>query len=441
MYDGAAVSAERVARSLLRLQSGGGFAAQHREPGVGLWIDVEGVGRCELPLTEATLAALLAHAVPSPFGYRDETRHDPSVRDGWEIPGTKVALDERAWAARFARGFGDIVEGLGLPSTTKVTPVLQKLVIYGPGQFFAPHRDSQTHPGTAGTLVVVLPSAHRGGDVVVTHAGRQVTVSTAKDASAGYVSFLGFFADCLHEVRPVDSGHRVALTYALEVEPQELPGFAGELADLEQSVQTFLSDEDDERPWLVYLLDHQYAEQSLDWSRLKNGDRVRSTALLEVADKLGCDCFLALADVREAYELSEEDADDEDDEDDRTYVDERALPSPAPDRQDDPRDVGPLSIVRPPPETGMLGALVERELALGSWIDRAGQPCCGTTEGPDRQCVVTTIVADERTPYESSSEPWTGNEGGSAEKWYHLAAVVLIPRGSELCAEVSRRLE
>lgn len=408
----------------MRLQSGGRCVARHREPGVGLWIDVAGVGRCALPLTEARITEMLAHATPSSFGYRDETRRDPAVRDGWEIPGDEVALDERAWAARFARGFAEIVEGLGLPSGTQVTPVLQKLVVYGPGQFFAPHRDSQKTPGTAGTLVVVLPSTHRGGDLVVTHAGRHDTVSTASDASAGYVSFVGFYADCVHEVLEVQKGHRVALTYALEVEAHELPEAAADLADLKQSLQSFFSHEDDEdaRPWLVYLLDHQYSEQSLDWSRLKNGDRVRATALLEVAEQLGCDCFLALADVREAYELHEEEEDDDEGEADEYICEEEQGPGVTED-------------------TAMIGSLTERELSLTMWIDRRGEPCRGTSDGPDRDCVVTTLAIDQRTPYETNAEPWTGNEGGSAEKWYHQTALVVIPRESALHDEVVQQGE
>lgn len=400
--------ADRVARSLLRLGTAGGIVAHHREPGVGLWIEVDGVGRCEFPLAKERIVQLLAHAVPSPFGYRDETRHDTSVRDGWEISGAKVHLDERAWAARFSRGVADIVERLAFPSATKVTPVLQKLLVYEPGQFFARHRDSQKHPGTAGTLVVVLPASHRGGDVVVSHAGHETTVSTAKDASANYLSFFGFYADCVHEVRPVEEGYRVVLTYTLEAEPDDLPGFTGDLGDLKQSLQQFFSEG---HPWLVDVLDHQYSEQSLDWSRLKNGDRLRSAALLALADQLGCDCFLALADVHEEYDLISEE--EEEDDDGSTRSDDDAY-------------------------EGMLGALVERELSLTAWIDRRGRPCRGTEECPQRECVVTTIEFDRRTPYEASHEPWTGNEGGSAEKWYRQAALVIIPRATSLHSEVAR---
>jgi hypothetical protein len=437
------VGTERLRRSLLRLGGPGQIAAYHREPAVGLGIEVAGVGRCDFPLTEGRVVELIAQAEPSTFGYRDETRRDASVRDSWEIPAAELRLDD-AWSRRFLRGLEEIVEGLGLPSTDVVEPVLHKLLVYGPGQFFAPHRDSQKEPGTAATLVVVLPSPHRGGEVVISHAGRQQTIAAAPDANANYLAFSGFYADCLHETRPVESGYRVALTYALEVEAEALPDFGDGsdvgLADLEQSLRSCFSEDDDEGeglPWLVYLLDHQYSEQSIDWSRLKNADRTRAAALSEVAEHLGYACFLALADVHEAYEYdeSEEDGDDEgDDEDDAALGQASVPPSPALDRNDDCGDDESEIGAHDSDASGfeLAGALLEREVTLTAWIDRRGRPCPGTDDAGDLECVVTTVDSHRRAGSETHCEPWTGNEGGTAEMWYQQAALVVVPRDSEL---------
>jgi predicted 2-oxoglutarate/Fe(II)-dependent dioxygenase YbiX len=65
-----------------------------------------------------------------------------------------------------------------------------------------------------GTLVIVLPSAHCGGELIIRHAGRETTV----DLSGGEVSelaFAAFYADCEHEVRPITQGSRVCLAYNL----------------------------------------------------------------------------------------------------------------------------------------------------------------------------------------------------------------------------------
>src|SRR5207249_2848272 len=80
--------------------------------------------------------------------------------------------------------------------------------------FFVAHRDTEKEEGMFGTLVIVLPALHRGGELVVKHSGREVTV----DLSSKEVSDLGlvaFYADCEHEVRPITEGHRVCLIYNL----------------------------------------------------------------------------------------------------------------------------------------------------------------------------------------------------------------------------------
>ena len=383
---------------LRRLPVVGRIAAQHREPAMGLGFGADGVGQCAFPLTDDRIRALLEHAIASPFGYRDETRQDASVRDSWEIPGEKLHVADLIASSRFERALTTMTQAQGFPEGA-VTPVLQKLVIYEPKQFFAPHRDSQKTPGTAATLVVVLPTSHVGGDVLVSHGGHQVRLSSAADSSAGYLAFLGFYADCLHETRPVETGYRVALTFALEVQPNSFSSFDEGETQLARSLQRFLVDQ----PWLVYLLDHQYAEQSLDWSRLKNADRVRSDALLQAAEAVECDCFLALADVHESCELIS----DENDEDES--------------------------------ELGFEGAVLERELTLSAWVDRRGQPSRGSEQAADDSCIVVTNVDSlGRSPYETSAEPWTGNEGGTAEKWYHHAALVVIKRGTSLHAEVTQ---
>src|SRR6266511_5873916 len=48
---------------------------------------------------------------------------------------------------------------------------------------------------------------------------------------------------------------------------------------------------------LVYLLDHEYTERGLDFARLKGKDRQRVSALLGTAERLGCEAYLALAEV------------------------------------------------------------------------------------------------------------------------------------------------
>jgi len=395
---------DRLRRSLLRMQdAGASFAATHKEPALGLSLEVDGVGACPLPLSDERITALLQQAEPSLFGHRDQTLRDQSVRRSWEIPGERVTLDERAWGARFERGLGQVLESLAVDPEGRPAATLEKLLIYEEGDFFAPHRDSEKDPSMWGTLVVVLPTRHRGGEVVLSHGGRTFEWTPAADAGAGYLGFLGFFADCLHTVRPVESGQRVALTWSLRSSATDLPDAGDGLADLRQSLGPVV--EDGDRPFVVWLLDHRYSPQSISWRRLKGSDRRRAKALRQVAATLDSACFLALADVHEWFEYHVEDHD----------------------------SLGPRSVRT----TRDFGAQLGSSLTLDHWIDAEGRGCAGVHEEAYDDCIVTTVDSSQRTPYELVAEPWTGNEGGTAEQWYHQAALVVVPKASELYAEIA----
>jgi hypothetical protein len=46
---------------------------------------------------------------------------------------------------------------------------LYKLLVYGPGDHFLPHRDTEKEACQFGTLVVQLPCVHSGGSLIVRH--------------------------------------------------------------------------------------------------------------------------------------------------------------------------------------------------------------------------------------------------------------------------------
>jgi 2-oxoglutarate-Fe(II)-dependent oxygenase superfamily protein len=104
----------------------------------------------------------------------------------------------------------------------------------GQGSFFKPHVDTPRGEKMFGSLVVVFPTPHEGGALLIRHRGQEwtfdsaSTLSTAPPYSVGYVAF---FSDVEHEVTPVVSGHRVTLTYNLYLDDDD--GFgsapAGEL--------------------------------------------------------------------------------------------------------------------------------------------------------------------------------------------------------------------
>jgi len=69
-----------------------------------------------------------------------------------------------------------------------------------------------------GSLVIVFPTPHKGGALLLRHRGNEWTfdpsqeLPTERQPAIGYIAF---FSDIEHEVTPVISGHRITLTYNL----------------------------------------------------------------------------------------------------------------------------------------------------------------------------------------------------------------------------------
>ena len=61
-----------------------------------------------------------------------------------------------------------------------------------------------------GSLVVLLPSDAKGGALVIEHHDEKVNCRGSSDQ----LVLVAFYADCRHEVRPVTSGYRAALTFS-----------------------------------------------------------------------------------------------------------------------------------------------------------------------------------------------------------------------------------
>lgn len=98
---------------------------------------------------------------------------------------------------------------------------LYKLNVYSaPNGKFKLHVDTPRSKDQIGSLVVSLPSAHKGGHLTISNAGAasQSVVfdwSTTDETTPAEVKWAAFYSDCEHEVHEVTSGHRITLTYNL----------------------------------------------------------------------------------------------------------------------------------------------------------------------------------------------------------------------------------
>lgn len=413
----------KVSQVLATIGASGSFATRRTTGAEDLKLEIQGVGRIRFPVTQATARALCEVAQPARHGFKDQTRLDRRVRDAWEIPKSRISIDGLRWNRTLTDQLDRIRRDLGLPDRCRLKAQLYNMLIYAPGQFFVTHQDSEKTDDMIGTLVVSLPSRFTGGAMVIEHHDHKMLVG----GSGKNLTFIAFYADCHHEIRPMKQGYRVVLTYNLIVK-DGLPAATTNAAQLEAlapRVRDFLDTPSPPR-WgadhrqappdrLVYLLDHQYTQRGLAWNRLKNGDAARATALRAVARQLDCEIFLALADVHETWSCEDEvfDHGGYGRRWGRDYEDEDEDVDDEPDGQSS--------------ETPELTELIDSDVELRHWIGLEGKPkVIASSVSADELCY--TKPSSELEPFESEHEGYTGNAGNTVEHWYHRAAVVLWPR-------------
>src|SRR5205085_11593341 len=173
-------------------------------------IDVDGAGRIAFPLLPEQAERLVAVAEAAPYGRGEDTVVDRDVRRTWQLDSSRVRIGGRHWDKTLAELVADAALGLG--ASEPVAADFYKLLVYDAGSFFVDHRDTEKAPGMFATLVIALPSEHSGCELVVRHLGREVRFGlNPEDPSE--IAFAAFYADCVHEVRPVIAGCRLTLIY------------------------------------------------------------------------------------------------------------------------------------------------------------------------------------------------------------------------------------
>ena len=370
-----------------------------------LSVTVDGIGRLRFPVPEEEAAQLRGIGHRARFGRGEETLTDVKVRDTWEIPRDLVHIE---WTEAFGAVLELMRDELGLPAHCELTPEFHSMLVYETGQFFVPHQDSEKDDSMIGTLVVTLPSAHTGGELLVEHLGE-----TAEYRGSGVaVSLVAFYADCRHEVLPVTEGHRITLTYNLL-----LTGDGGAVPDRTAAgdLAACLTDYFATpvapryggmavRPMrLAYLLDHEYTARGLGWSQLKGADAERAALLREAAGLAGCDAVLALAEIQEIW-----DADDSGGAD-HWYEEEEDDDGPG-EGQYTARD------------------LIDSSITLDHWVGLGeGEPAEVSLTIRDEE-IVTATPSSALTPYASHYEGYMGNYGNTLDRWYRRAALVVWPR-------------
>ena len=261
------------------------------------------------------------------------------------------------------------------------------------------------------TLVVVLPSVYAGGELLIRHRGRDVSLPLAC-AYPSNAAFVAFYADCVHEVRPVTSGTRLTLVYNLirsgkpgPASPPQYPDEQAALtAMLSQSSAALAAGMMEVPEKLVYPLEHVYSAAELGFDRLKNADAAAAKVLAAAAALAGCDIHLA-----------------------QLAIDERA--SAGFGGYDAPRH----SRYRHEDDQGLeVSEVFEHDATVSGWRHPDGStPPIGELPLKEGELCPPDAL-DDADPDEQHFYEATGNEGASFERSYRRAALVLWPRAHRL---------
>ncbi|KAF4567365.1 hypothetical protein EYR40_006364 [Pleurotus pulmonarius] len=231
---------------------------------------------------------------PATFGLNKEDVFDETYRKAGK-------LDVDCFAMNIDLARLELVEEISSRLLAQERPFkaeLYKLNVYGSGSFFKAHKDTPRGENMFGSLVLVLPSPHKGGELVLRQNSNEwkydSSTLTSQDGTPT-ISYVAFYGDIEHEVLPVESGYRITLTYNLFFKKARIPRAPSHdiashplRVELEKALKepTFLAD----GGFIGWGLQYDYPVQS----RPIEGRRRRKNHLDAVAENLkGEDAIVA----------------------------------------------------------------------------------------------------------------------------------------------------
>ena len=363
-------------------------------------LKVKGFGTVALPFLEHQAKALIQLSEQAPFGRGEETIVDTKVRNVWQIASENFELSNPQWEKSLQKSIKQMGKQLGLHGC-KIDFAPYKLLIYEKGSFFTAHRDTEKIPNMFATLVINLPSQHEGGELIVSHGGQSQHYSFADDDDIFHPTFVAFYADCSHEIKPITSGYRICLIYNLAIVNRKQQPLLSQQLKMVEEVSHFIQKwtrKNNNNPILTYLLEHDYSEENLRLSNLKNGDFAKASVLLDAAEKNGCQAFLCLVTYyRESYGET-------------TYYGEYSY-----DHDLDEDDFEEYDVSEEEVYAHCFMTSQERKVKIEKFL-------------LEEKDLLTKIPLRDGPGRDVSISEATGNEGATKELWYHRGAVILWPK-------------
>ncbi len=378
-------------------------------------VEVEAAGVLSFPVPDVQIESIIRQAVRAPYGRGEETILDESVRKVWQLAPEKVSIGGKSWGSTFEQILSKVKEGLGCGST-KVSAELYKLLAYDEGGFFKPHRDTEKAEGMFGTLVIVLPSAHRGGELVLRHAGREAHIDLSTE-EISELRFAAFYADCEHEVRPITQGNRVCLIYNLlqkgagaKTKPLAAPLYASELTAAAKMLGEGFGRKGGPAK-LAWLLEHQYSPAGLSFAGLKGADKALGQVLRQAAERAGCVAHLGIVHITESGAAEPGYSD---------YRPRRRWGRYYDDESEEEEDVDS--------EDFEVVEVFDAARYIDNWVNARDQPVDFGQVPLEEGEVLPAGALEGEAPDEQRLTEASGNEGATFDRAYHRAALVIWPR-------------
>ncbi|KIY48938.1 hypothetical protein FISHEDRAFT_29366, partial [Fistulina hepatica ATCC 64428] len=190
------------------------------------------------------LRDLCAACEPAPFGLNGENVFDEHYRLARKMDTTQFSMSFDVYRSGLIRVVeNELVKNSTDSPNSYIVPELYKLNIYETGGFFKAHVDTPRAANMFGTLVIVFPTMHQGGQLVLRHNNKEWSYDSAGAVSPvesvePKIAYIAFYGDVEHEVSPVTAGYRLTLTYNLYLK-NKLPDLHIDrsLLDAEKKVQ------------------------------------------------------------------------------------------------------------------------------------------------------------------------------------------------------------
>ncbi|KAL2650323.1 hypothetical protein R1flu_018451 [Riccia fluitans] len=145
-----------------------------------------------------------------------ETLVDLKVRRTWQLDPKRVSFEDTKWSDGLAVLTTQIAKRLGCAGVD-LDVHLYKFLLYEPGGHFAKHRDTEKHHRMFATLVVQLPSIHKGGELSVFKQDVESVYDFGqRTGQASHACHCAVhYADAEHAVKPIFEGYRLVLIYSI----------------------------------------------------------------------------------------------------------------------------------------------------------------------------------------------------------------------------------